>query len=156
MVSKTTVLSDFSQARTKEILCKPVEEQSPPLTTGSSPVDQRYITGTRSALRCCLLTSIPTPICLCKVFSYKACPGKYNHYNQGNTILKTCVLKPGHTASKSGRRGARRMAGRDEAGQNSVPTFRSPQKPTVILALQGTVNNCSERLIASTNKGNPM
>ena len=28
-----------------------------------------------SALRCWLLTSVPTPICLCKPFSCKACPG---------------------------------------------------------------------------------
>ena len=64
--------------------------------------------------------------------------------------------KPGHTTGGSGRHGAERTAGRGEAGQNKVPTFRSPWKPTAPLALQRTVNNCSERLFASANKGNPM
>ena len=64
--------------------------------------------------------------------------------------------KPEQTTGGSGRHGARRTVGRGEAGQNRVPTFRSARKATVPLALQGTVNNCSERLFASTNKGNPM
>ena len=54
---------------------KPTEEQNPRLTTGLSPVYQWFITGTKSALRSWLLTSVPTPICLCKPFSCKACPG---------------------------------------------------------------------------------
>ena len=49
-----------------------------------------------------------------------------------------------------------RWRGEVDYGLNRVPTFRSARKPTVPLALQGTVNNCSERLFASTNKGNPM
>ena len=36
-----TVLHVSSEARTKEILCKPMEEQSPRLTAGLSPVYQR-------------------------------------------------------------------------------------------------------------------
>ena len=48
----------------------------PRLTTGSSAVYHRFISGTKSALRSWLLTSIPTPICLYKFFSCKACPGK--------------------------------------------------------------------------------
>ena len=64
--------------------------------------------------------------------------------------------KPGHTAGGSGRHGAGRKAGRGDAGQKKVPTFRSPWKPTAPLARQRTVNNCSERLFASTNRGNPM
>ena len=35
----------------------------------------RSIRGTTAALRPWLLTSVPTPICLCKPFSCKACPG---------------------------------------------------------------------------------
>ena len=66
----------FSQARTREILCKPMEEQNPRLTRGLSPVYPRFITGTASVLRCWLLTSVPKSICLCKPFSCKACPGK--------------------------------------------------------------------------------
>ena len=63
------------EARTSEILCTPMEEQNPRLTIGSSPVYHRFITGTRSALSSWLLTSGPTPFCLCKPFSCKACPG---------------------------------------------------------------------------------
>ena len=72
------------EARTSKIQCKPMEEQNPRLTTGSSPVYQRFITGTRSALSSWLLTSGPTPFCLCKPFSCKACPGtkeKHTTYN---------------------------------------------------------------------------
>ena len=43
-------------------------KQNPRLTRGVSA-------GTRSALCSWLLTSGPTPICLCKPFSCKACPG---------------------------------------------------------------------------------
>ena len=52
-----------------------MEEQNPRLTTGSSPVYQRFITGTRSALSSWLPTSGPPPFCLCKPYSCKACPG---------------------------------------------------------------------------------
>ena len=38
-------------------------------------VDPRYICGTRCALCSWLLTSGPTPCCLCKPLSCKACPG---------------------------------------------------------------------------------
>ena len=43
-------------------------------TTDSPPVHHRFISETKSALRSWLLTSVPTPICLCKPFSCKACP----------------------------------------------------------------------------------
>ena len=42
---------------------------------GSSTVYQRFISRTASALRSCLLTSVPTRTFLCKPFSCKACPG---------------------------------------------------------------------------------
>ena len=58
-----------------------MEEQNPRLTRGLSPVYSRFITGTASALRCWLLTSVPTPICLCKPFSCKACPGITDIFN---------------------------------------------------------------------------
>ena len=54
---------------------KPTKQQNPRLTSGSSAVYPRLISGTKSALRSWLLTSVPTPICLCKPFSCKACPG---------------------------------------------------------------------------------
>ena len=40
-VPKTTVLNDPSEARTKEILCKPVEEHNERLSRGLSPVYKR-------------------------------------------------------------------------------------------------------------------
>ena len=64
--------------------------------------------------------------------------------------------KPEHTTHGSRRHDAGRTAGRGDAGQNKVPTFRSLWKPTAPLAIQRTVNECSERLFASTNKGNPL
>ena len=66
--SKTRRLNVSPEARTSEILCKP--------NAGTkSAVDNRFVTRTRSAVRCWLLTSGPTPCCLCEHFSCKACPG---------------------------------------------------------------------------------
>ena len=46
------------------------------LTQGTRwPVDDRLTTRTTAALRSWLLTSGPTPYCLCKPFSCKTCPG---------------------------------------------------------------------------------
>ena len=61
---KNDLLGVPLEARTREILCKPMEEQN-----------HRFNRGTKSALRSWLLTTVPTPICLCKPFSCKACPG---------------------------------------------------------------------------------
>ena len=55
-----------------------------------------------------------------------------------------------------GSQDAGRTARRGETGQKKVPIFRSPWKPTAPLALQHTVNNCSERIFASTNQINPI
>ena len=63
-----------SEARTIEILCKPMEEQKQWCIRGLSAIDNRFIRGTAAALRSWLLTSVPSPICLCKPFSCKACP----------------------------------------------------------------------------------
>ena len=54
------------------------------------------------------------------------------------------------------RRGAWRGGGCGGAAQNRTPTGRVAKKPTVPLALQRVVNNCPERLFASTNKGKRM
>ena len=75
--SKIRRLNVSPEARTSEILCKPMEEQTPRLTTASSPVSPRCISRTRSALSPWLLTSGPTPFCPCKPFSCKACPGTF-------------------------------------------------------------------------------
>ena len=76
--SKTRRLNVSPEARTSEFRCKPMEEHNDRLTSGLCPVYVRFITGTRSALRSWLLTSGPTPCCLCKPFSRKACPGIYS------------------------------------------------------------------------------
>ena len=60
--------------------------------------------------------------------------------------------KPRHTTGGLGRQGAGRKAGRGDAGQNKVPTLRSPLKPTAPLAIRHNVNNFSERYFARTNK----
>ena len=73
--SKTRRLNVSPEARTSEIVCKPMEEQNPQLTTGSSAVYHWFISGTRSALCSWLPTSGTTPFCLCQPFSCKACPG---------------------------------------------------------------------------------
>ena len=70
-VSTTTVLDDFPEARTSEILCKPMGGKNM-LCPAFYP---RLISVTKSTLRSWLLTSGPSPCCLCKPFSCKACPG---------------------------------------------------------------------------------
>ena len=105
----------FSEARTKEILCKPMGEQSPRLTRRLSP-------GPR-ALSPWLLTSVPTLICLCKTFSCKACPG--------NTDLPNERFEAVHS----------KAAGRGGTGQDRTPTGRFAQDTTVPLAPQGIEDN---------------
>ena len=67
--SQTSVLNVFSEARTNDISCKPMGDINGRLTHGFSA-------GRKTALRSWLLTNGPTPMCLCKPFSCKACPGK--------------------------------------------------------------------------------
>ena len=57
-----------SGARANEILCKADQGRQ-------RAVDDRFISGTTSALRSWLLTSGPMPFCLCISFSCDACPG---------------------------------------------------------------------------------
>ena len=58
-------------------LFESTDQRNPMYTVGGtkSAVDQRLISGTGCALRSWLLNSVPAPICLCKPFSCKACPG---------------------------------------------------------------------------------
>ena len=80
--SKKRRVNVSPEARTSEILCKPKEERfGLCMTRGLSPVYQRFISGTRSALCSWLPTGGTTPLCLCKPFSCKACPG--NIFMQG-------------------------------------------------------------------------
>ena len=74
-VPKTTVLKFIRKHEQSNSYLKPTEEQNHRLTTGLSAVHPRFISGTRHAPCSWLLTSVPTPICLCKPFSCKACPG---------------------------------------------------------------------------------
>ena len=67
--NQSNSLNILVQARTKEFLFKLAEEQNPRLTTGLSPVYQRFITGTKSALRSWMPTSRSSPFCFCKPFS---------------------------------------------------------------------------------------
>ena len=76
--------------------------------------------------------------------------------HQAVQLLYLSSPKPGHTPGGSGRHGAGQTAGRGDPEQNKVPTVRWPWKSTAPMALQRMVNNCSERLLASTNKGNLM
>ena len=62
------------------------------------------------------------------------------------------IPNPEHTSSGSVRHDAERTAGRGDAEQNKVPTFRSPRGPTAPLVLQRIINNCSERPFESTKK----
>ena len=73
-------------------------------------VHTRFMSGTASALRFWLLTSVPTPYCLCKRFLWKACTGK-----------------PGHTRGGSDR-GFDGVAGRARAGQNADRIVRLEDK----------------------------
>ena len=85
------VLNNSSEARTSEILCKPMEEQKPHLT--STALDQRFIRGTTSALRSWLLTNVPTLTCLCKPSSCKAYPGIITReYTRTERLLKCFAM----------------------------------------------------------------
>ena len=74
--SKKRLFNVSPEARTSEILCKPMEEQNQRLTRGLSPVYHGFISGTRSAL-CSWLPTIRQTVYfgLCKPCSCKACPG---------------------------------------------------------------------------------
>ena len=92
--------NDSPEARTSEILCKLTEEQNHRLTTGLSAVDNRLISGTRSALCSWLPTSGTTPFCLCKPFSCKACPGiGFTRFHSTNST--TAFLAPLSPQTKS-------------------------------------------------------
>ena len=80
------------EARTSEILFKPTEEPNQRLTSGLSPVYQRLISGTRSALCSWLPASGTTLFRLCKPFSCRACSGIY--YTYYIDVLPYSVVPP--------------------------------------------------------------
>ena len=123
-----------------------------------SAVDQRLISGTASALRSWLLNSVPAPVCLCKPFSCKACPG-INLKSEGNLLnLKKKSFsnpKPGHTTGRSNRGGAWRSGevGRGWVGRDAVSIRLRNYPPSFLPANR---RHCPGRLFESTNKRNPM
>ena len=62
LASNTPDLNVSSEARTSEMLCKPVGEQSPRLICVGSALDPRFNRGTKRFLRFWLLTSRPALI----------------------------------------------------------------------------------------------
>ena len=77
---------------------------------GRPAVDNRFISGTRSALCSWLLAGVPTPICLLKPFSCKACPGNIIYlcklFEERYGRLTICRIpnpKSEHTTGESGR-----------------------------------------------------
>ena len=135
----------------------------PGLTTGSSAVYQRFITKTRSALRSWLLTSVPMPICLCKLSSCKACPGTFKSFanvlpelfpwsaNKRN-FIQTDVSnpKPGHTSGPSGRGAARRggKEGRGWVERHAVGSIRPRNNPPS--CTPANRSHCPGRLFGKT------
>ena len=73
------------------------------------------------------------------------------HLSIATKKLNLSGPKPRHTTGRLGRHGPGRKAVRGDAGQNKVPTFRWPCKPTAPLALKRTEKNCPEQFFASTN-----
>ena len=72
---KNDLLGVPLEAGINEILCKHMEKQNLRWNRGSTAVYQQFISRTRSDLCSWLLTSEPTPLCLCKPFLCKTCPG---------------------------------------------------------------------------------
>ena len=80
----------FSKTRTNEMLFKLTEEHKERLTR----IYPRFKCETTAALHSGLLTSVPTPIDLCKPLSYKACPIKNLSSNQ--LYMSTHTLPTAH------------------------------------------------------------
>ena len=101
--------------KTSETSFKPMAEQNPGLTPGSSTVYQRFMSGTNSALSSWLPTSGTELFCLCKHFYAR-------HVRE----------KPGHTTCASGQ-SARRAggvgSGRTGWQQNYLPSKRTFSHP---------------------------
>ena len=120
--------------QTGEILYKPMEEQNPRLTTGSSPVHQRFIIGTRSVLCSWLPTSGTTPFCLCKPCTCR--------------IQNPDIPRAGRVGALGGAAGQ----GRARLGANRI--IRPVKK--VYRTPQGIEKTSLQRLSRSTNKRIPM
>ena len=73
--SRTRRLTVFPEEQRSDFLCKPMEKQNLRLATSSSPVYQRFITGTGGLLCSWLPTSGTAFFRFCKTFSCRACQG---------------------------------------------------------------------------------
>ena len=65
-------------------------------TIGWRAIYVRFMSGTRSALCSWMLTSAPSPVCLCKFFSCKACPGILEiqiNYKDKETSIHWCAAR---------------------------------------------------------------
>ena len=103
--SNTPVVNVSSDARTSGFLGKPMGEQN---VRFDDRLISGFVGGTAGALRSWLLTSGPTPICFCKPFSCRECPGKTVHvvfYSAHIFLFSSmpCVKKvPGHALLEKG------------------------------------------------------
>ena len=101
-------------------------------TRGSLPVHPRFISGTRSVLSSWLLTSVSSPICLCKPFSCKACPGKYQVRRQPIVNRPLCSpIRPwdfvGRASGSGGMEGClRRPGGKMDGCTLGAPNCHRP------------------------------
>ena len=73
--SRTRRLTVFPEEQRSDFLCKPMEKQNLRLATSSSPVYQRFITGTGGLLCSWPPTSGTAFFRFCKTFSCRACQG---------------------------------------------------------------------------------
>ena len=102
-----------------------------------------------------LMTSVPTPLCLCEISSKKTVPGTQNSIS---TVPIYRMQNP--EISRAGQAGCARRGGRavgrggDE--QNETPTDRFAQKTTVPHTFQTIEDKPSGRIPGSTSKRNPV
>ena len=116
--SKTTVLNNSSEARTREIVCKMLREQKVRLTSGLRTV---YHRGEKRALFLAAdqwATSVPTPIWLCKPF-FPDMPCM----KRGFTETKRRRSTSGHLGTKSASRPADKPLTNRLSTGHFVPAF---------------------------------
>ena len=138
---KTRRLNVSPEARTSEILCNPNAGTKNRLTTGSSAVHPRIITGTASALSSWLLTSGPMPLCSWKTCSCRDFPAIVN--------IVECKTQTNHGQVESGRTAARR----NRAGQDDTPTEQHARiQPPLVLPKASKTSLLNDSPEARTSK----
>ena len=151
--STATVLDDFPEARTSQVVCKPTGEPKTRVCVLSALVG-----GQKSALHSWLLTSGPSPTG--RLMSGLS-PGPQPLFVHGfRTKSRFCCCRPHKpddpkpNTPRAGLGGAAHggAAWRGGAGQDVGGTVRPRDNRPA--CPQGIVDNCSGRLFASTNKQN--